>query len=296
IGLASDPGHAAIDIGRASIVDFNRDAFNQLVKLQDKTSLPQRKFDFAQYINGSTDDSIQVNLDQILIVHQGTQSVSGKLNIAIAEVVAHEVAHTLGAIHQLTPVSGGSLMDVSLFNMLRDTILARPGANLNFAAHFGGVFIPVLKLALGLPVADEEFGRNGDVGKPYGYYQSYVSRDVEDTGGFNNQLVSGPEDTIRARSAILGVFDGPFPPDGPLPNTVDNVDFGLTTAGGTGSSRQLFLFNNGGQDLVINKIELLNGHAGFAIQELPPQPFTVPGLDLINPEPDQSTRLFTVSF
>ena len=317
----NDPNACSADIACAYWTDFGKADFQSLVAEAETTSLTQEQFRFDRITNRSFSDpelldpvesnedaereivfsaprpfAVTMNLDQVLVNLPQFGLTEAAFANAFANTLAHEIGHVLGAIHLRTREEEAIAGGVMGFFDTSGNLLS-----------FSDSLAPIVKFALGLPVALQEFTT------VYDYYNSVI--DLEDS--FNDESISetllpssntavlvsnnnlairnenltvnnNPSalsedaaslpDSVLSRTppppfnaSFLRLMDGPYDFDKPRPNQVRQIDLGATLADGSGgeeSTFTLFLQNSGDQDLIIHKIELVNGTPGFSLEGL----------------------------
>jgi hypothetical protein len=296
--LSTDPTKLCTDPnaeGCAAWTDFDRESFNRFVSEEDRTSLLQQEFRFSQITNRSaTDDGpgfngVTLELDKI-----AKGSTVGSFLAGLVNTLAHELGHDLGAIH-FRSASELYLPGVANF----PEVMGSPPAVAPLA-QFGGVFRPVIKFALGIPVSDHTRGQE-DFEFAYSYYKDLVN--LEDyafnVGAGGGQPAGDTVADTRLPAAWLRVFAGPVLTGSPLPQELTSVDLGRVFVGGAAAppgTMTLFLFNDGGEDLDISKVALLGGNAGFSVEGVDALPITLPALDPEDPQPSLSGHAITIRF
>ncbi|MHB8520202.1 MAG: Ig-like domain-containing protein, partial [Limisphaerales bacterium] len=268
--------------------DFDKNQFlNTFLPQYSTTSSLQDQLRFDSITNVSYSDdaagrsqAVQENLD---ILASYVQGGANKFTTLLANAISHEVGHDLGAIH---------LRDNANNYVVGNGDVMGSGGSDKAALHTFVTFAPLVKFALGLPVTHADFQAIWDYYKTYEPLETYR----------HNTALPSPGDTgtdLVVNVPILSLYDGPLVRGGSVPNPVASHDFGSTIAdglGGVASTFDLYLFNNGGQNLAISDIHLLGPFAGFSVQGVSTLPIILSALDPTNPQPALSMTKITLKF
>ncbi len=259
-----------------------------MVDDRERTSLLGEKFLFSQLLNNSPNDphgslpyeGMVVDLDTLTAGPWGAGDIPNTFLRLLANVMAHEAGHNLGAIHTRTTDEGYVAGDIMGF------------ANQPFAT-FSSRHSAIIKMALGVPVSDQEYQKTFD------YYVATIPLETRDEVPFFPGSESEAEgDFLQA--PFLDIFDGPVVLGEPLPDHVRLVDLGSTVADGAGgdsASVTIHLFSNGAQDLTVTSVSrCLVAGPGSRSKGSGTLPFVLPSLDRNNLQPDLSTRAITLRF
>jgi Bacterial Ig-like domain/Bacterial Ig domain/LVIVD repeat len=270
-------------LGQSNHVDFARSEFNQMVANQENTSLPQEEFLLASFVNRSPNDpgprytGIALKIAN-LAANRNLPGPDFQHQFATltANIVTHEVGHSLAAIHSRNAEDAYLHSDVMGFAS-RETLLT-------FSDRYTGL----IKEALGIPMTDTEFGTAVE------YYKAMVNRETQ---GFPQN--HGALDEAELEERLLNVYGSPLAVNQPVPNRVTSQAFDTVVADGPGGQEgtvTLYLFSSGNHELTISDIALLGGNAGFSIQDVISFPLVLPPLDLDNLQPDLSQFAITLKF
>ncbi len=268
------------DRAAAAWADFGSNYFNStLVPNESKYFVPQVKYLFTGLINRSIDDmnnspilpsrgGILINIDYLAIktLNSTPQNYRSAFINQFAGVMAHEIGHNLGAIHQRTP---------SKLYVGEDELMGKGPNLIADIPKIGPSFKAIFKAALGLPVEDKEVFDKQDGALPY--YKKYVNLEeydpIKKTGyGFNSigsptpgPGFSGGESGFPEGQII--VLDGPGD-DFIAPNVIDNLDFGNVIVDGTAgvdATRTIYLFNYGDKPLTVSEISTVDIDEGLHV-------------------------------
>ena len=291
------------DTACARWVDFDKVDFIEFLKIDSRiiitggfvdeenmTSAPQEKFRFDSITNRDPSDggdgsegqqATKFVMDQTAIGFQG-KPVDFKFNNWMANGISHEIGHTLGAIH---------LRSRRLPYILGDRDVMGSAGSDGLAVHTFRTFAPLVKLALGLPVTEEEFRPVWDYYERYEPLEEYV----------HNVGLIGPGHDIEALpEPLIWVLDAPVVRDsGIVPGVVESLDLGSTLSDGDGSESSVvnvYLFNDGGSELVISDLSFSDGAAGFVLEHVEVLPANLAVLEADVPTADTSTLVLTVRF
>jgi len=208
----------------ADWIDFDRKTFNDFVAQESKTSLAQEKFRFDRITNQYPGDRLVVNLD---ILTENAQIVKNQFRFSgaiafgavLANVIAHEIAHLLGAIDlnqdfkSIYPTAGFLLGSPSLTHL----------------SPFSPQSTPVVKTGLGLPVTATEFQTS------YTYYKQVVNLDPSD-------FAPNPTSKQAVNSGNFGL-----PPFGTFDNSVavnnEGLNLGLNNSVAADHESSTFILN-----------------------------------------------------
>jgi DNA-binding beta-propeller fold protein YncE len=276
-------------------------------------SVAQEKFLFDSLTNQEYSDSsfaqskgVVVHLDHIAafsdfydgLIPSPEKKVLSQFPIQMANVLAHEVGHDLGAMH---------LRDAKNAYLPKPTgpIALPPGkfigrimaaSDITEPLKGFGLLSPVVKFALGLPVTDQEVN-DGTGSKLSGIWEYYRQYGPLEKGAWNEGSPGAPDFEVPGPS--LDVFDKA--PQDLSSASVGRSDLGTVVAdgpGGAASTMTLYLFNTGNKALTITDVHISGGDGAFSVVGGPStsRPVVLPALDIFDPHPERSTLAITVRF
>ncbi len=278
----------------ASWADFKKTDFQTFMGMDNKTSVPQRKFHFDSITNRNPSDpdpggkfnGLLVAIDLEARAMQGRANIEQAFIFDLSNGIAHEVGHDLGAIHRRGAAPYIDNTDV----------MGLGGGAVNALSKWKAQLGPVARLGLGVQVPNNEFKT------AYDFYKTFI---ISETYAFNDAALMflpkpAPDDNTQLVPDVplLAVLDAPPTLGSEYPNTVDSVDFGTTVADGAGgqaSTVRVYLFNDGGRTLTISNIRVLSGTASIAPVGLS-LPIVLPPIDPNNVQPSLSTYTLTLRF
>jgi hypothetical protein len=291
-------------LGCALWADFARDRFatfdnaappvltGGLAARGHEFSWLQRRWLFDQLLNRNPNESfgtlpggVVVNID--LVAQEAVEAPAAQVEQAfttlLANVLAHEIGHDLGAIH---------LRDAANKYIAGD-IMGIEGGSWETLGLFRG-FAPLVYMALGFPITRAE---------AEGLWNYYARWEALESYAHNNALPH-PNDHVgdlEVPFPVLSLFSAPLV-KGRAAAILDPVvrfeDAVADGAGGRSSRFEVQLVNDGDRDLRVADVRLASGDRGFSVVLPEKLPFTIPRFDPADLTGDASriTRRVTVRF
>ena len=265
----------ALTIAAASAVDIQKTKFlAEFNPAPTNQSKLEQEFRLAGLINNTyTDKSANynglfINLDKEseVLANKGLTAATAEAAYErlLANNILHEVGHDLGAIHLRGGVGNNYVNDLDamgnpiLTASPSNDIMGYAGSDTASLHTFQQRMRAVIDYALGLPVAAADFDTTVQYYKTYMPLETYGFASLAAQHDGTDPVIAGP---------LLAVLDGPID-GGTAPNLLANADFGIVKADGPGNAlvtRTIYLTNDGGSDLTITSVGLLNGAQGFSI-------------------------------
>ncbi|MBI2927013.1 MAG: hypothetical protein HYY24_15065, partial [Verrucomicrobia bacterium] len=290
--------------GCALWADFNKDDFVRydsdtppnlvggLAAQEAMFSPLQKRWLFDQLLNRTRNESfgiipggVIVNLDLLAerLLGVPAAQVEDGFTTLLANTIAHEVGHDLGAIH---------LRDAT-HDYIEGDLMGRDASNHAMPARFR-FFEPLIRQALGFPI----FLREAN-----GLWDYYARWEALETYAHNIALPHPNDhpDDLGVPFPVLSVFAAPLVVGQASAAAVTEVNFADTIADGAGgavSSISLYLVNDGDQPLEVTQVRLRSGDNRFTVTSDVPVPITIPPFDRAEPvrNPALATRRITVHF
>ncbi len=277
-------------------VDFEKTKFLADVATSSRTSVLQEEFRFANEINNSYSDpavgpgfppfgGLVFNMDyQAARIAPSALAVTDVFPIRVANAMVHELGHLIGMMHMRGPTD--TKADEYVWG--DGDVMGDANTSLTSVATFH-TLAGAAKLALGTGPTDAEWTA------AYTHYSTLISLEHY---AFREEGVPLEDRDPATIAGVLSVYDRPVTLNGSSPVRVASVALPRTIAGGSATTATVYLFNDGGQPLTIDSIELLGAPAGVTIQKLQAiqLPRVLPAIDIDNPDPTAATFALTLSF